>query len=259
MTKKELKLLAGSCIIESNLSISKKKELLNYTLTESNKINIKSIILDNKIIENIDIDSNTKEIINLRFENFIKNQLELLFLISENKKEDDEDNVVKQSKELAKSIAIGAGAGLATSSLEDIYKKGLIKASNKIKGSKAYKNIKSKISPIYQNVKGVVTNKEKMKKVGKVVIATLVIILAARLAKKLYNRYFSEYTRQCNNVSSEDKDICIKKARVKAIDIQINSLKSSLSKCNSSNNPDKCKNAISSMMRKLIIKRSKIF
>lgn len=72
----ELKLLAESLILDSDLNSKNKRMLLKFVGESSSKEDIKSLILDgspSQILEN-----DTKNIINLRFENLIENLVYLL-------------------------------------------------------------------------------------------------------------------------------------------------------------------------------------
>lgn len=65
MTKKELKLMAGEIIKESEYSNSAKKQLLNFVLSEADETQLKALILDGKMITELEEDA--VAVINDRF------------------------------------------------------------------------------------------------------------------------------------------------------------------------------------------------
>lgn len=73
--------------------------------------------------------------------------------------------------------------------------------------------------------------------------ALAVAALAGYAAYKLYQNYFSKVSRSCSG--SPDKVSCVKKARVSALKAQATVLKSSMSSCRKTNNPEKCRASIS--------------
>jgi len=70
MTSKDLKLMAGEMILESDYSESAKKQLFNFVATEANDIQIKSLMIDGKMVK---IAEDAEQIINERFENMLEN------------------------------------------------------------------------------------------------------------------------------------------------------------------------------------------
>jgi len=69
MTNKELKIQAGNTVMESDYSISAKKQLLNFIINEASDEQLKVLILDSNI-ERLEEDS--IEIVNKRFYNLIE-------------------------------------------------------------------------------------------------------------------------------------------------------------------------------------------
>jgi len=70
MTSKDLKLLAGGMVLESDYSESAKKQLFNFIAEEASEIQIKSLIIDGKMVK---IAEDAKQIVNERFENLVEN------------------------------------------------------------------------------------------------------------------------------------------------------------------------------------------
>lgn len=66
MTSKELKIMAGGIIKESEYSKSAKKQLFNFVLNEASEEQLKALILDGKIVKNLAEDA--INIINDRFD-----------------------------------------------------------------------------------------------------------------------------------------------------------------------------------------------
>lgn len=62
---KQLRLIAGSIVVESKLSKGAKLQLLNFIQNEATDIQVKALLLDGKILTRID--EQTEEIINDRF------------------------------------------------------------------------------------------------------------------------------------------------------------------------------------------------
>ena len=69
---KNLRLLAGSIIVESKLSRSAKQQLLNFIKEEASDVQIKVLLMDGKITQ---LDKDAENIANERFKNskFSKN------------------------------------------------------------------------------------------------------------------------------------------------------------------------------------------
>jgi len=70
MTSKDLKLLAGEMVLESDYSDSAKKQLFNFIAEEANEIQIKSLMIDGKMTK---IAEDAVQIIDKRFENMVEN------------------------------------------------------------------------------------------------------------------------------------------------------------------------------------------
>jgi len=75
---------------------------------------------------------------------------------------------------------------------------------------------------------------------------------------KIYSRYLSKYARQCASKSFSEKTACMKDAKRKAIQAQINEIKKDSSKCSKSKNPAKCKEVIERKIHVLNIKMKNV-
>jgi len=84
---------------------------------------------------------------------------------------------------------------------------------------------------------------------GKYLGGAALATLLAFAGIKLYKKYFSQAAKSCKN--SPDKAGCMKKFRQDAIKKQMDSLRSSLSSCKKSNNPEKCESLIQQRISKL--------
>lgn len=66
---KQLKIIAGAIVVESKLSKGAKLQLLNFIQNEATDIQVKALLLDGKIVN--DIDEQIEQIIEARFRNYI--------------------------------------------------------------------------------------------------------------------------------------------------------------------------------------------
>lgn len=97
----------------------------------------------------------------------------------------------------------------------------------------------------------------KVKTAGKVVLATVIAAIVLKKAMNIYRNRFSSEARACAN-AAEGREMCMKNARMKALDAQISSLQSSQAQCNTTDKPEKCKNAIASSISNLMAKKRMI-
>jgi len=70
MKLNDLKQLTGEVIFESDISSESKKQLLQFILKEADETQLKSLVLDQKIVKNLD--EQTQEIVDERFDNLIE-------------------------------------------------------------------------------------------------------------------------------------------------------------------------------------------
>lgn len=73
MNINDLKLFAGNTITESDMSTESKKQMLQFIIKEANEAQLKSIVLDKKIVT---LDEGVKDVINARFDNYLENLYE---------------------------------------------------------------------------------------------------------------------------------------------------------------------------------------
>jgi len=93
--------------------------------------------------------------------------------------------------------------------------------------------------------------KTKLTGAGKGVLAAVVVAAIAAGAYMIYKRYFSKAAKACKGKSGDERSACIKQFKRQALQAQIAALKSGMSKCAQSKNPDKCKAAIQQKVQKL--------
>ena len=92
------------------------------------------------------------------------------------------------------------------------------------------------------------------KKVGAAVTASLIIYASI----VVYEKYFSEAGKTCGRLEGSEREQCIKKLKINAIQNQINSLKQGRSACANKDNQSKCDQVIKTKIVKLQIKLQKL-
>lgn len=82
---------------------------------------------------------------------------------------------------------------------------------------------------------------------GGVLAATLLIYGAY----KTYQRFYSQAAKACQGKSFKEKTQCMKTYRIKAIQKQIQDLKTGLNACSKTKDPRKCSSTVSNKLYKL--------
>lgn len=70
-------------------------------------------------------------------------------------------------------------------------------------------------------------------------------------AFRLYQDYFTKAARECKALPEKEKAICMLKAKMTAKNAQLQKLKQSMSECQKTKDPQKCKEKISGRMMKI--------
>ena len=70
-------------------------------------------------------------------------------------------------------------------------------------------------------------------------------------ATKLYKQHFTKAARMCSDLSPREKSMCMTRAKMLAKNVELQTLKGSMSKCTKAKDPTKCKERISGKMQKL--------
>ncbi len=68
---------------------------------------------------------------------------------------------------------------------------------------------------------------------------------------KLYKQHFTKAARMCSDLQPREKSMCMTRAKMLAKNVQLQSLKGSMSKCAKTKNELKCKEKISGKLQKL--------
>jgi len=86
---------------------------------------------------------------------------------------------------------------------------------------------------------------------AKAVGVTALVGVAAFLAYKAYQRYFSKAAKACAGKSGAERTACIAEAKKAAVKQQMNMLKRSMAGCKAAANPAKCRSEINAKISKL--------
>jgi len=70
-------------------------------------------------------------------------------------------------------------------------------------------------------------------------------------ATKLYKQSFTKAARRCSNLAPKEKALCMIRAKMGAKNVQLQSLKSNLSKCTKTKTPAKCEEKFARQAQKL--------
>lgn len=215
----ELKFLAKSLIIDSDLNFEKKKELYGFVCESSDEEEIKAILLgDSPIL----LEDDTKEIINKRFDIIIEDIITIL-----------EQNPPKK---------------IGKEEIEEPKKKGLpFNPANLMYLMYLPSGLRS---GILAKIKSVLVAG------GGYIGGTAFAALLAYVAFKVYQSYLSKATVSCKD--SPDKQTCIINYKKKAKLLQIQQLQKGISQCAKTKNPDKCRVSIQNKINDLRSKIGKV-
>lgn len=78
-----------------------------------------------------------------------------------------------------------------------------------------------------------------------------------RKAKGVYDEIFGKMAQQCAD-APEGKEECLKRAKLRAIDAQISSIRSSIVQCNQAKDVEKCRKTLGDTINKLVQKKNEI-
>lgn len=89
-----------------------------------------------------------------------------------------------------------------------------------------------------------------------VAIAGLVLALGIiKVSYSIYKNFINRWGRKCRGYKGVDRDLCIKRVKIKAMEIRIQALNKSKDKCKISKDAQKCIAKINSQIEKLNSKR----
>jgi hypothetical protein len=87
-------------------------------------------------------------------------------------------------------------------------------------------------------------------------IAGLVLALGIiKVSYSIYKNFINRWGRQCRGYKGVDRDSCIKKVKIKAMEIRMNALNRARDKCKIAKDPQKCVSKINSQLEKLNSKK----
>jgi hypothetical protein len=146
----------------------------------------------------------------------------------------------EEKSEKVKGFATMAGAGIVG---------GFFSSAGKNAYSFAKEKAKIGLAPLLSYLKT-----PNGKKVGAAVAASLIIFASI----VIYDKYFSETGRSCGRLKGSERDQCIKKIKINAIQNQIKALNQGRAACSNKDNQNKCDQVIKTKIVKLQIKLSKL-
>ena len=81
------------------------------------------------------------------------------------------------------------------------------------------------------------------------VIATYMTLVLSKLAYDFYQKNYSKFARECKGLPTIEKTICMLHAKARAKNTEVNKLKSGISKCVKTRNPEKCKTTLQNKVK----------
>jgi len=262
MTQKELKLMAGNTIKESEHSISAKKQLLNFVIDEANDSQLKALILDGKIVNGLEEDA--IEIIDRRFyiilekanqegieevKEFIEAGKDCLCKIMELDCED-----MSKFEGIINFIVNEASDYQVLSMLFEEYLPE--ETSNPEKELHLYEQL-MEANKVFSRLHPKAAATAAVAGVGAAVggFTAPAAVVAGTLVYGAYAAYRSAMKslgKKCQTFKSEDeKQECLKNAKNKSIKTQISVLTKGMKRCKKSKDPVKCTDVIRKKINEL--------
>jgi len=242
--KKELKKLAGSAVMESGYSDSAKKQLFNFILNEASDAELKTLILDGEFER---LDEDAINVINKRFDMVSENELEdFIYVVKEElcdvlEEQGHDSKMLKQMVNFV--INEASNYQILSMFFEGILPDEISNTEKEISLNELAQNI---IEGKFELIS------EELGTVGKAAAATVLtggpgLILYG--AYKVFQRYMTKAGRMCRKAI--DRRACRKQYKINGIKLQINALRSGMSKCTKARNPEKCKVKIEKKISRL--------
>lgn len=75
-----------------------------------------------------------------------------------------------------------------------------------------------------------------------------------KLGKFAYNKIFSKAQKACSGMPQADKSMCLRKFKLQAYTNQLRTLRSSMSKCKDTKNPNDCKDKMNTKIKAIQFK-----
>lgn len=239
---KELKKLAGSTVMESNYSDSAKKQLLSFILNEASDTQIKALILDG----NIEVLYEDAElIVNKRFDVIKEKEYDYFIEMAKEELCDIIEEQKYNSKDYEKMIDFIVNEA-SNYQILSMFFEGILpdETSNLEKETSLNEMVKN-------IVEGELINEE-IGTLGKAAVAGVVggpVGLILYGAYKIFQRYMTKAGRMCRK--AVDRRACRKQYKINGTKMQINALKSGISKCSQAKKPEKCKARIEKKISQL--------
>ena len=74
------------------------------------------------------------------------------------------------------------------------------------------------------------------------------------MAIRTYKDYFTKAARQCSGLPPKEKAICMLRAKMYATNVELQTLKGNLNKCNKSRDPQKCRLKVENKIKSTLFK-----
>lgn len=243
---KKLKVMAGQVVKESNYSVSAKKQLLNFIINEANDSQLKALILDGNIEK---LDEDAIDIVNRRFD-LNSNLTEEYNLFIKMAKEELCNNIGENISDYnAYDDSINFIMNEASNyQILSMFLEGNLpeETSNTEKESSLNETVNCIIRGDIDSLN------EEIGTFGKAAIATVAagpLGLITYGAYKVFQRYMTKAGSACRKAI--DRRACRKQYKINALKMQINALRSGMSKCAQAKKPEKCKASIEKKIAQL--------
>jgi len=239
---KELKKLAGNTVMESDYSNSAKKQLLSFILNEASEEQLKVLILDCDIEK---LDEDAKKFVNKRFDIIKEEEFkDFIYIIKEDLCDDMKEHQTQEmieeqdyDLEMYEQITNFIVNEASDYQVLSMFFEGILPDETS--------NVEKEISlcEMAQNV-------AKDKNLNEFIITGSVVATGIiYTAYRVYKRLLTRKGRAC--AGAVDRKKCYIQFKANLIKRQIQMIKSGMSKCDKSKNPDKCKSKLKKQIDKL--------